>query len=497
MQQALYLPGMSVQPDNHYQLISALFIRLLGVIYLIAFVSISTQIEGLAGSQGILPIAEKLAWLNAEGGVTRWFQVPTLFWLNASDAALSGVAIAGIVVSLFIVAGRLTRPALVTAFVFYLSLYHAGALFMNFQWDGLLLEAGFLAIFLTPRSRVVILLFRWLLFRLRFSSGLSKLTSQDPTWANLTALDYYFEVQPLPTPLAWWAHQLPEWLLRSGTLGTLVVELIVPFMMFLPRRWRFTAAWITIFWQILIILTSNHNWINFLTIILCLFLFDDRALRSTLPTRFLAALRPPSVDEPARFQTLRQAMVAVLASLILFASGTHFRELATMQPVTGVMGTMLDYAENWRVVNSYHVFPTMNTQRIELEISGSMDGVNWKTYQFRYKPGELTTRPKLVLPLQPRLDWQMWFVTLSPRFMPLFHSFLERLLQGSTAVTALLADNPFADEPPRYIRVQAWRYRFSSPELRDQTGQWWQREPLGAFTPLPILEKSGFSADDS
>ncbi len=487
---------MTVLPDSHYQLIAALFSRLLGVIYLIAFLSISTQIEGLAGSQGILPFADKLAWLNAEGDLTRWFRVPTLFWLNASDAALTGVAIAGILVSLLIIADHLTRPALVAAFVFYLSLYQAGALFMNFQWDGLLLEAGFLALFLTPRSRVVILLFRWLLFRLRFSSGLSKLTMHDPSWANLTALDYYFEVQPLPTPLAWYAHQLPEWLLRTGTLGTLAVELLVPFMMFLPRRWRFTAAWITILWQVLIILTSNHNWFNFLTIILCLFLFDDRALRNTLPARFLDALQPATPVRPVKFLLLRPTATAALATVVLLASGAHFRELVTQQPASGIAGGLLDYTEAWRVVNKYHVFPNMTTQRIELELSGSRDGVHWKTYRFKYRPGDPKKRPSVVLPFQPRLDWEMWFVTLSPKYLPWFQRFLQTLLDGSTAVTALLADNPFAGDPPRYIRVQAWRYRFSSPERREQTGQWWQREALGPFTPVPMLEKSGSDADD-
>jgi hypothetical protein len=355
---------------------------------------------------------------------------------------------------------------------------------MNFQWDGLLLEAGFLAIFLTPASRVVILLFRWLLFRLRFMSGISKLTMQDPSWSGLTALNSYFEVQPLPTPLAWYAHQLPEWLLKSATAATLVIEILVPFMMFLPRRWRFTAAWLTILWQVLIILTSNHNWFNFLTIALCLFLFDDRALSRVTPGFIRRRLEVP--PEPLHgLLMVRRFSVMMLAGFVITASAIHFVELFRMQPVTGVAGQLLDYSEAWRVVNKYHVFGSMKTERIELEVSGSQDGQNWKPYVFKYKPGDLQQRPLVVIPHQPRLDWQMWFVTLAPRHLPWFEGFLQALLNNSPTVTALLKHNPFADAAPRYIRVEAYRYRFTTAQERAATGQWWQREALGPFMPLP------------
>ncbi len=480
---------MTPETSNGYRLVSALFLRLLGIIYLIAFLSIAQQVEGLAGSQGILLFAEKLAHLETQYGIERYFQLPGIFWLNASDQALNGAAIAGCIASILIILNRLSRLALVANFVLYLSLYHANREFLNFQWDGLLLEAGFLAIFLTPRSRAVVLLFRWLLFRLRFMSGISKLSMQDPTWSGLTALNTYFEVQPLPTPLAWYAHQLPEWLLRFGTAATLVVEILVPFMMFLPRRWRFAAAWITILWQLLIILTSNHNWINFLTIILCLFLFDDKAVRRVLPQRFQATLLQQPEATPYS-GSIRKAAVGILATFILFTSSVHLWELTTMQRSSGIPGVMLDYAEAYRVVSKYHIFPTMKTERIELEVSGSLDGVEWEPYVFKYKPGDIYARPGVVLPFQPRLDWQMWFVTLNPRHLSWFHQFLQALLENSPTVTALLERNPFPDEAPRYIRVDAYRYRFSSAEQRRTTGQWWQREALGPFDPLPWVERT-------
>jgi hypothetical protein len=478
---------MTPDTSNNYRLVSALFLRLLGVIYLIAFISIAPQVEGLSGSQGILPFAEKLAYLKTQPGIDYYFKLPGIFWLNASDQALTGAAIAGCIISVLIILNYMTRPALVVNFVLYLSLYHANREFLNFQWDGLLLEAGFLAIFLTPHSRVVILLFRWLLFRLRFMSGISKLTTNDPTWSSLTALNYYFEVQPLPTPLAWYFQQLPEWLLRAGTAATLVIEILVPFMMFLPRRWRFMAAWITIFWQVLIILTSNHNWINFLTIILCLFLFDDRAVRRVLPERLQTRL----VSEPEAIQKnigLRKAAVGVLATFILVASSVHLWELTTMRASSGKLGTLLDYAETYRVVSKYHIFPTMRTERIELELSGSHDGMNWKPYVFKHKPGDIHARPGIVLPFQPRLDWQIWFVTLHRRHLAWFDHFLQALLENSPTVTALLRHNPFPDKAPRYIKVDAYRYTFSDAEQRNLTGQWWQREALGPFGPLPWAE---------
>jgi len=479
---------MGIDVDNGYRLVSAVFLRLLGAIYLIAFVSIGVQIEGLAGSEGIMPIGERLIDYTANSGYERYFKLPTLFWLNASDAALNGAAIAGCIAALFIMMQRFSRPALIAAFVLYLSIFHATHPFLSFQWDSLLMETGFLAIFLTPQSRVVILLFRWLLFRLRFMSGISKLSSGDPQWANLTALDTYFEVQPLPNMIAWYVHQWPEWLLRFGTVATLVVEILVPFMMFLPRRWRFAAAWITIFWQVLIIITSNHNWINFLTIFLCLFLFDDRALRRVLPGRLQSVLCWKETAA-VRITPVKQYAVGLLAAFILSISTLKLYELATMHKFTGVTGEVLNYALTWSVANKYHVFPTMTTRRIELEVLGSRDGIDWQPYRFKYKPDQLDERPQFIIPHQPRIDWQMWFVTLHPRHVPWFGYFLEALLLNSPTVTALLQHNPFPDEPPRFIRVEAWEYHFTDSEQRARSGNWWQREALGPFSPLPGMAR--------
>ena len=479
---------MSNTEHSSYQLISSVFLRLLGVIYLIAFASLGTQVEGLIGSQGILPLAARLAEYAAETGLERYLQTPTLFWLHAGDTTLIGATVAGALAAVLIILNIWQRPALVAAFLLYLSLFHAAQPFLNFQWDALLLETGFLAIFLTPRSRVVIWLFRWLLFRLRFMSGLSKLASGDPTWSGLTALNTYFEVQPLPNPLAWYVHQWPEWLLKTGTAGTLFVELIVPFMMFLPRRWRFAAAWLTILWQLLIIATSNHNWINFLTIILCLFLFDDRALRCILPGFLQARLDREPVSGRTQ-DKLIPAGIGLLGVCILVAGTLKIYEVGTGERFSGLTNKVLGYASVYGIVNKYHVFPTMTTRRIELEVLGSYDGQFWQPYRFKYKPDALDRQPALIMPHQPRVDWQIWFVPLHPRHLPWFGSFLEALLDNSPTVSALLADNPFADAPPRYLRVNAWQYNFTTTAERKATGDWWKRTALGTFTPLPGMER--------
>jgi len=467
-----------------YELVSWLFLRALGIIYLIAFASLLVQVKGLVGEQGILPVTELLSYVTAETGAERYFVLPTIFWFSHGNLALVGASIYGCIVSLQIILNRWQRSALIIAFILYLSLFNVCQPFLHFQWDGLLLEAGFLAIFLGLRSSIIIWLFRWLLFKLRFMSGLSKLTSGDPAWSGLTALNTYFEVQPLPNPLAWYAHQLPEFILRSATAATLVIEILVPFMMFMPRRWRFAAAWITIFWQLLIIFTSNHNWINLLTIALCLFLFDDRALRRVLPIRPASSqISVPVTDNVV--VKLRTTLFAMMAAFILIVSFAQLWMLSTGQDIGGRPGKLLGYMDAYRVVNMYHVFPTMTTERIELEISGSVDGVEWRTYRFKYKPGYLNEQPQLVMPHQPRLDWQIWFVPLHAKHLPWFEEFLYALLDNSPDVADLMEHNPFPEDAPKYIRVDAYKYTFTTPEQREQTGNWWQREALGPFLPLP------------
>jgi hypothetical protein len=479
-----------------YRLVAWVFLRGLGLIYLAAFVSLAVQITALAGAEGIYPLTEQLTAASDRFGPMRFLSRPTLFWVAAGDWALLAVAWGGAALALLLAAGYGARWLLVLLYLCYLSLYHAGQIFTSFQWDYLLLETGFIAILLPGGSRLVVWLFRWVLFKLRFLSGLAKLLSGDESWRQLTALRYYFETQPLPHPGAWVAHQLPDWVLRAGAGGTLFVELIVPFFLFLPRPWRLFAAWSTILWQLLIIATSNHNFLNLLTILLCLFLFDDRAVRRVVPagwadwiTRASPLPDPASRERPRLWRSgPRVAVITIAAALVLVPAGViAAAEMVSGRPL-GWLSRWTDWIEPYRVANRYHVFPKIETERIVLGIEATRDGETWVPLDFRYAPDATDQLPRLVVPHQPRLDWMLWFVPMGPMFLDWLERFVDRLLEGSSPVTALLARPPLAEGPPTALRIWVYRYHFATPAQRAETGDWWTREALGPFYPLPSVE---------
>jgi uncharacterized membrane protein YphA (DoxX/SURF4 family) len=355
---------------------------------------------------------------------------------------------------------------------------------MSFQWDTFLLEAGFLALLLGFSQRPGIWLLRWLLFRFMFMSGMVKLLSGDPNWWNLSALSYHFFSQPLPTPLAWYAAHLPASVLRFGTGALFFIELLLPFLIFCPRRLRFCAALGILLLQGCILVTGNYNWFNLQTMLLCLLLFDDAALHKVLPR---AMTHVPSARKARPASRRMSRIVAATGVLLVFCS------LVEMDTRFG--GTPPAFAravdqliEPLRLVSSYGLFAVMTTERNEIVIEGSRDGVEWREYAFRYKPGDVTRRPPWNTPHQPRLDWQMWFASLDdPRRLPWFQRFLERLLKNESTVTALLEKNPFPDAPPRYIRAQFYSYTFTRSEDKSK-GVWWQRRLLGLYFPEAQLK---------
>jgi len=467
-------------PDERYQQTSRLFLRLIALIYLAAFVSSALEITGLVGEHGILPAGQYLTFLEQRFGTAAWLRFPTLFWLDHGDATLLAASYAGCFFAVTLLIGWRPLLSTIALFLLYLSLYRVGQLFYNFQWDYLLLEAGFLSIFLTAGpNRLLVFLFHWLLFRLRFLSGLSKILSGDPSWQGLTTLNHYFETQPLPHMGSWYAHQLPDWLLRGGTGLTLFIELVVPFFIFLPRPFRLFAALATIAIQLLIILTSNHNFFNLLTIALCLFLLDDRALARVLPQWMLGR-------RPAERRFMLTATLPVAGLALLAASGWSAYEFVTQRSELTAWDAPINWVHGWGLANVYHVFPTMQTERQELVIEGSDDGRNWRAYRFRYKPNGPDERPAFVVPLHPHLDWMIWFMpSQNPAMRGWFERFLWRLHENSAAVTDLLALNPFPDKGPRYLRVLSYRYRFTTPQERAQTGRVWHAEYLGEFPRVP------------
>src|SRR5271170_5611069 len=467
---------------ERYTLVSWVFLRLFGAIYVAAFASLAVQILGLIGHEGILPVQDYLEAAHRALGGSAYRILPTLFWVNSGDTALVAGAVAGIVLGLLVIVNRWTRPALIGLFALYLSYVYAGQEFMSFQWDSLLLEVGFLAIFLTGRSRIVVWLYRWLLFRYLFLAGVVKLLSGDPTWRNLTALQYHFWTQPLPTLLAWYAARLPPWLLKAGTAAALGIELACVFLIFLPRRLRAAAALCVLLLQLLIALTGNYNFFNLLTMLLCIFLFDDAALRGLIPRRLKlrAESRAPRAGRLATIVAAALALIVIPLGLNRIWQAFAHRSLPGLGAITRAVSPLF-------IVNSYGLFAVMTVTRPEIVIEGSDDGHVWREFVFRYKPGPVS-RPSLWnIPHQPRLDWQMWFAALgSVRENPWTIGLMQRLLEGSPAVLALLDSNPFADAPPKYVRAWLYDYRFADPRARAQ-GQWWVRRPEELYFPQVSL----------
>jgi len=481
------LSGDLFRPVDDHRLVIWLFLKGLALVYVAAFVSLAVQIDALAGPDGILPFHALLDRAFEQDGYRAALRLPTVFWLCSSDAALQGAAIAGAVLALLLLLGwGWPRTILIALYVLYLSLFHAGQIFTSFQWDTLLLECGFLAIFLVDApTRLVLLLYHWLLFRLRFLSGYSKLASGDPSWRDFTALEYYFETQPLPHVGAWYAHQLPPWLLKTGVGFTFFVELIVPFFIFLPRPFRIFAAGTTILAQLLIMATSNHNFINLLTILLCLFVLDDRVIAGIAPQRVRNRLAGrPRPDQPGLWSTVPSGAAALL---ILAVSLSALIVAQARRPLPDALYPIVAIGPAFGIGSLYHLFPTMQTQRQELRIAGSYDGTTWQSYEFRFKPDALQKAPPFIVPHQPRLDWMMWF--LPPQWSDTgywFPHFLDALRQNNAAVTRLLARNPFEGKaPPNRLRVGAFRYHFTTPQERAQSGNWWKSEYLGEFPDVP------------
>jgi hypothetical protein len=354
---------------------------------------------------------------------------------------------------------------------------------MSFQWDSLLLEVGFLAIFLTGGSRLIVWLYRWLVFRYVFLSGVVKLLSGDPTWHDLTALEYHFWTQPLPTPLAWYAAQLPNWLLIGGTAAALIIELGSVFLIFLPRRLRAAAACCVLLLQSLILLTGNYNFFNLLTMLMCVFLFDDAALGRCIP-RWFESRALSSAPRPARTATV----IATALTLIVVPVGLNRIWQTFSRTDLPGLGAVTQAVAPLQIVNPYGLFAVMTTTRPEIVIEGSADGQTWREYVFRYKPGPLSRPALWNIPHQPRLDWQMWFAALgSLRENPWIVSLMFRLLEGSPPVLGLLASNPFADAPPKFVRAQLYDYRFADRRTHMLTGQWWVRRLEGRYFPQVSL----------
>ncbi|HKR54089.1 MAG TPA: lipase maturation factor family protein [Chthoniobacterales bacterium] len=511
--------GKDVRPPTYFWA-RRWFLSALGLIYLIAFISLWTQIHGLVGTKGIIPIEIYLANAKAQIGLTAVSLLPTLCWISSSNFFLHFLCGGGVALSVLLIFRVAPALSATLLFVFYLSLVVAGQNFLSFQWDILLLETGFLAIFFAPWrlwpkenlgsaipaaavSPVALFLLKFLLFKLMFMSGVVKLTSGDTCWGwvdhsfhwnALTALDYHYWTQPLPTVFAWFADKHPEWFKEFSVAFCLFVEIIVPFFIWAPRRVRLTAAGLLIFLQIAIAITGNYCFFNLLTIALCLLLIDDASVAAVVGRGPRASVVAASQCDACTFRPPKRLQIANFAAIVVLVitmpvNAWHI--YSALQPQADLkqpIRFLYEHLQPFYIANGYGLFRVMTKERPEIQVEGSADGIDWVAYEFKWKPGDVKRAPGWCAPHQPRLDWQMWFAALGgPRQEQWFGNFVVRLLENEPSVTRLLARNPFPDKPPKYVRAVLFKYQFTTSEEHRTTGAWWKRQEIGEFFPEASL----------
>jgi hypothetical protein len=480
--------------------VAALFGTLLAIVSLIAWTSLDVQVRRLVGHAGLLPVEDFVADLR-QAGLARWSSFPTLFLWTQSDAALVGGTAAGAALSLLALAGVQRRLCFALSTFLYLSYATACRTFLSFQWDNLLLECGLLAAFL-PADRAapaVHFLFRVLLFKLYFESGLAKWQSPLHDWQDGSAMTYYYETAPLPTVLAWFAHNAPAWWHHIESRGTLVLELVLPLAIFGPRRLRLVAAVGLTAFQVINAATANYGFFCYLAVALHVFLLDDADVAPV--RRFLRPARgpraPDEADEPDEqsAHTLARLLagagvtvylgVSLLQALLAFGGGGE------PGPALLAFARLVEPADRLRLVNTYHLFASITRERIEPEFqtlaSGDPDAAaddSWTAHDLRWKPGDVMRAPRFVAPHQPRLDFQLWFHGLAfRRGLPAYaHMLLERMCEDAAAVRPLFREPLPAH--PRAVRIVYWQYHFTTPAQRRASGAWWRRERVAAAAPV-------------
>lgn len=471
-------------PD--YQVARFLIERGLAGLYLVAFVVAWRQFPALCGERGLEPASR---FLDA---VPRFLDAPTVFrWLGYSDARLRAVAGVGAAVSIALLLGlpqstalpldaglALTMLAWFVLWALYGSIVNVGGSFYSFGWETLLLEAGFLAIFLGSAAvappLLVLLLYRWLAFRVEFGAGLIKLRG-DRCWRDLTCMDYHHETQPMPNPLSWLFHKLPRRLHRVETIGNYVAQLVLPLGLLLPQPFAGVAAILMIATQLYLVASGNYAWLNWATIVVMAAAIADPVLQAVMPfaTTPAAAFAPA----PAWFS----GAVLVLTLVVVVLSAAPVRNLLSPRQA---MNASFD---PFRLVNTYGAFGSVSRVRDEVVIEGTDaeavgDDAEWREYEFKGKPGDVRRLPRQFAPYHLRLDWLMWFLPLSSRYGERwFVPFLVKLLEGDRPTLRLLRRNPFPDRPPRFVRALLYRYRFTTWRERRETGAWWSRSLLGEF----------------
>lgn len=468
-----------------------MILRLLGLIYAIAFLVAINQVLPLMGSHGLLPVGDYLRRVsNALGSDGAGFmRLPSVFWFGHSDAALLAVAWIGLVLSLVVAAGYANAIVLAVLWFLYMSLVHVGQEWYGYGWEIQLTETGFLAIFLCPLLDMrpfpryappfpIIVLFRWLVFRIMFGAGLIKIRG-DVIWRNATALYYQFETQPIPGPLSRWFHFLPHAVLKTGVWFNHLAELVAPLFVFWPRVARHVAGVVIVLFQFNIILSGNLSFLNWLTIVPALACFDDGFWARILPRALVrrAEAAAGRAEESKPMMTTAWVVTAIVALLSI-------QPIGNLLSPGQIMNTSFDPLD---LVNTYGAFGTVGRERYNVVFEGttdndSTDKAHWQPYIYKGLPVGLDRRPPQVAPYQLRLDWQMWFAAMAtPNEYPWTYHLIWKLLHNDRNAVRLFARNPFAGKPPRYIRAVLYRYWFVPPGTPHH--QWWNRQRLYLWLP--------------
>ncbi|MEK9656930.1 MAG: lipase maturation factor family protein [bacterium] len=473
--------------ETSYFYVSRLFLQLLGLVYFVAFLSLLLEIKGLYGASGILPFDMLFKWYRFHFGAYNFLEIPSLFWFINSNTFLLLVCWVSLCLSLMLFLGFLPLFSSFFLWVFYLSFVSAGQVFLRFQWDVLLLEVGFLALFLAPfrlslfskyhikPSRVLIFLFQFLLFRVVFCSGLVKLFSGDSSWLDFSALNYHFITQPLPTFFSWFFAYLPEWSLKLLCIFVLFIELLIPWFIFLPGRFKRIAFYFINMLMVGIIISGNYCFFNFLIMAMTLFLLEERHI--IFLYRFLRidliTYKPHFI-----FQVYWKKLL-FLSFFLSFFLASFVLDFQRFVPFISTLSVPFQHiAKRFYLINSYGLFSVMTKNRYELDIQATFDGVHWQSYIFNYKPNTVYDFPSFVIPFQPRLDWQMWFAALGEYdHTPWMSYFVMALFQQRRDVLSLLnlPQDPFLTRPPLAIRILRYRYTFSDwNKLKD--GLFWDKK---------------------
>jgi hypothetical protein len=474
-----------------YWLTRFVLLRLLGIIYAIAFLVAINQILPLIGSDGLTPLSIYLkrvsAALGSEG--VAFMRLPSLFWFVHSDGALLTVAWIGFLLSIVVVAGYANAIMLGVLWFLYMSFVHVGQEWYGYGWEIQLTETGFLAIFLCPLLDIrpfpkreppfpIIVLFRWLICRIMLGAGLIKIRG-DEIWRNATALFYHFETQPIPGPFSRWFHFLPHSVLKAGVYFNHLGELIAPLFVFGPRLARHIAGVVIVLFQFNIILSGNLSFLNWLTIIPALACFDDGFWAKVLPKSLVRKAEAAAERaEPSKPMITTAWVVTVIIGLL------SIRPAINMLSPSQIMNTSFDPFD---LVNTYGAFGTVGKERLNVVFEGTMDddstdNANWKPYIYKGLPVLLDKRPPQVAPYQLRLDWQMWFASMSsPSEYPWTLNLVWKLLHNESRALSLFGGNPFPRKPPRYVRAVLYRYWFAKPGNPQRL--YWNRERVDIWLP--------------